>query len=113
MDKKIKTKWLKALRSGKYKQAKGYLFDGEGHCCLGVLCRVMGMKPRKKYGTYIFGRDAERRLPPSIMRKTGVGELGGLHHPVILDGVTLGTLSQLNDYGFSFKRIASIIEKHL
>lgn len=39
----IKTKWVEALRSGDYAQAKGRLVkvDGEGkkaYCCLGVLC---------------------------------------------------------------------------
>jgi hypothetical protein len=55
MDEKLKAKWVKALRSGKYKQAKDYLkteievFDDEsgetsrneiGYCCLGVLCEI-------------------------------------------------------------------------
>jgi hypothetical protein len=29
MKKSIATKWVKALRSGKYKQTKGVLFDGK------------------------------------------------------------------------------------
>jgi hypothetical protein len=29
MNSKIKTKWLKALRSGKYKQGAGFLLDGD------------------------------------------------------------------------------------
>lgn len=36
----VKKKWLKALRSGKYKQTKGTLCDGKGYCCLGVLEQV-------------------------------------------------------------------------
>lgn len=31
-------KWIAALRSGKYKQTRGRLQDGDGFCCLGVLC---------------------------------------------------------------------------
>jgi hypothetical protein len=38
----IKTRWLEALRSGGYKQARGQLkvasIDGDRFCCLGVLC---------------------------------------------------------------------------
>ena len=45
MDAKIKAKWLKALRSGKYKQTRGRVHRGDGHCCLGVLHCVMG-RPR-------------------------------------------------------------------
>lgn len=38
LPKKIKRKWLKALRSGEYAQTKGTLTNGKGgFCCLGVL----------------------------------------------------------------------------
>lgn len=39
MPKELLEKWLKALRSGEYKQAKGTLYDPaiKGFCCLGVL----------------------------------------------------------------------------
>lgn len=37
MDPTIKAKWLKALRSGKFKQARGELYKGPKHlCCIGV-----------------------------------------------------------------------------
>lgn len=36
-------KWSRALRSGKYKQGKGQLRDGDNFCCLGVLCDVSGV----------------------------------------------------------------------
>lgn len=43
MDQELKAKWVAALRSGKYKQAKGTLNDcGGGYCCLGVLLDVSG-----------------------------------------------------------------------
>lgn len=42
MNTEIKSKWVKALKSKKYKQGKGalksYLNGKELHCCLGVLC---------------------------------------------------------------------------
>ena len=34
----IKEQWVKDLRSGDYSQVEGTLSDGEGYCCLGVLC---------------------------------------------------------------------------
>lgn len=40
MNKQVKDKWIAALRSGKYKQTRGFLGDMNGHCCLGVLCEV-------------------------------------------------------------------------
>lgn len=39
----VATKWVEALRSGKYKQCRNKLADGEGgFCCLGVIGAVMG-----------------------------------------------------------------------
>lgn len=40
MNPKIKQKWVKALRSGRYRQAEGYLEELGSYCCLGVLCKV-------------------------------------------------------------------------
>ena len=41
MDQTIKNKWVEALRSGTYKQAKNRLRTSKGFCCLGVLCDVV------------------------------------------------------------------------
>lgn len=42
MDKELKAKWVAALRSGDYKQAKDVLHDPAtgGYCCYGVLRHV-------------------------------------------------------------------------
>jgi len=40
MNPTIKAKWVAALRSGEYKQAKENLQDDKGYCCLGVLCVI-------------------------------------------------------------------------
>lgn len=44
MDAQMKARWVKALRSGKYRQARGVLrtsdAEGQTFCCLGVLCEV-------------------------------------------------------------------------
>lgn len=42
MTPELKSKWLSALRSGKYKQGKKTLNCGGKMCCLGVLCDVAG-----------------------------------------------------------------------
>jgi hypothetical protein len=48
MDKQIKVAWLKALRSGRYKQGKYELVNSSGeYCCLGVLARVQGAKKKE------------------------------------------------------------------
>lgn len=42
MPKKLKARWLEALRSGKYKQGRGVLYDpnSKTFCCLGVLSHI-------------------------------------------------------------------------
>lgn len=41
MDKELKEKWIKALRSGEYKQGKDCLRSNDNYCCLGVLCDII------------------------------------------------------------------------
>ena len=97
-------KWVKALRSGKYQQARGVLYDGDGYCCLGVACAVNGFKPTEKYGYNYFGNSYQ------VLRgrqKTAIGLANeeGMHGE---DGVELTTL---NDDGSTFKEIATIINR--
>lgn len=40
MNKQNITKWVKALRSGEYKQTRGMLQNNKGFCCLGVACKI-------------------------------------------------------------------------
>jgi hypothetical protein len=40
MDARIKQKWIEALRSGQFTQARGALVEDGSYCCLGVLCAV-------------------------------------------------------------------------
>lgn len=42
LPKRFKTKWLKALRSGEYKQGRGQLCIQDRYCCLGVACVIAG-----------------------------------------------------------------------
>lgn len=44
MNKKVKEKWVKALKSGRYKQTYSQLKDNTGYCCLGVYCKVRKWK---------------------------------------------------------------------
>lgn len=44
MNSSLKAKWVAALRSSDYAQTTGILRDeGNGYCCLGVLCEVSGL----------------------------------------------------------------------
>lgn len=99
-------KWLKALRSGEYKQARGVMCRSSttkpggslSFCCLGVLKREMG-KLRGPDITYRGGRDDKSGYAPV---KAKLVEWG-LDQEILMD---------LNDRGkWGFKRIADYIEE--
>lgn len=104
----VMKKWVKALRSGKYKQTTGQLRDyarydeGKTYCCLGVLCSITKSK----------GWVGETVLPKHVVKKVGM-KLDRGNGEINDEGwYDKGKcLSQLNDNGMSFKQIANVIEK--
>jgi hypothetical protein len=129
MKKNIAEKWIKALRSKRYKQGKGALkyktrAGTTRHCCLGVLCELYQKEHARKLTTR---RSAEQftdkgwvdipkgskftmfdshsgDLPAKVMRWAGIKSE---------DGVIRSTdecLVAINDEGSSFEKIADIIE---
>lgn len=108
MKKKLRDAWVKALRSGEYKQGLGRLQNGDAYCCIGVMCEVakkIGFVSRLK-------RDADGEL-------TGVGpgdQLKKLDKQISFEACT--TLIEMND-GLKNKRkhpfpdIADWIEAHI
>lgn len=132
MNSEIKTKWLAALRGGKYKQGQQVLHntDDNTYCCLGVLCEVMGLRkiPRpividNEKGISVNGVDYvhetseevlsknERVLPSSLASMLGNEGQNPMVEYVV--GETRRSLAELNDHGWSFEQIADIIEKQL
>ena len=129
MNKKVMKKWVKALRSGKYKQGTGTLkhYDTNAqarHCCLGVLCELYNdqMKKDKKktlsektlhhdsftHGVVEFNRSRDY-LPKKVVDWAGIeNNLGSFTYKNHKDGC----LADLNDDGAKFKTIANIIEKN-
>ena len=126
MEKKKAMKWVKALRSGKFKQIKGSLIalnndKPTGYCCLGVLCEVSGIPLNHfKIHDALYG-DLNQRCGIS----DGVGHIKETKSVSIYDinkkkiQLRIGnkyksfvSLSEANDEGASFKSIASWIEKN-
>lgn len=114
LDPEFKTKWLKALRSGRYKQVSGTLRDdhffnedeerveGVAYCCLGVACNILNPKAWKKAkDEYDYGFDWGD-LPSSTTRKL----------PFCTPAVG-SHLANMNDGGSTFVEIADWIEKKL
>lgn len=113
MNPEIKAKWIEALRSGKYKQTRAHLKDAAGHCCLGVLCEVVGEAPTENDGRWFYG--GCRNYPPSsVYEKAGLGDQAHeLPTRVLFGGEEHGHLANLNDAGADFNFIADVIEKQL
>ena len=113
MDKEMKAKWLKALRSGEYSQRRRRLVDQyDNFCCLGVLCNISDdslgewgyKKSTKEWGFLsIEGKeDFYESMPPdSVLSKAGV--------PCNIASL----LAEKNDLGESFEQIAEFIEERL
>lgn len=138
MDKHVKTKWIKALRSGDYKQTKATLRDTEGFCCLGVLCDIYHKEiGNGKWVDWDIGGSKRQHfnindIDGKLLQK-GVGvppldvirwcTLSG-NNPIVKTSVMSPipdrgiivrdtTIAGLNDGGKTFLEIADIIEEQL
>ena len=92
--------WVKALRSGEYKQTKDSLKNRGGFCCLGVLCDLAakdggGDWYRNEYRGY-------KSSPPYNIQKFIFNKFGSKF---------MSQLMCYNDNGKSFEFIADKIEK--
>lgn len=110
MNKRIKKLWIKALRSGKFKQTQNWLRNSEGHCCLGVLCEVYAQQTGEgRWNDRVF---TTKQTSSSGTLPKPVREWAEIDVSDPLLGRTL-TASRLNDKGKSFTFIADRIEKYL
>lgn len=112
LPKKFKAKWLKALRSGKYKQGNGNLKTGKGknarYCCLGVACDIVGAKSITDKGFIRTGSDIRGITKvPKLLIGSDYGYEDD-YNPIVEKLATMNDLT-----GSSFKEIANYIEKHL
>lgn len=129
MDSSLKQKWVRALRSGKYKQATGALRNEDGFCCLGVLCDVYDpdkwVQPippldedEDDDGKWNYADDGDNYmydttevLPEHITRIAGLTAQNP-EVPYGIDG-EMKSLASINDDGATFHEIADLIETHL
>lgn len=116
LDPKFKKKWVKALRSGKFKQARHTLGNQDrGYCCLGVACSIAGVTDKQMAG---------KGMPYSLTKKLQKELLAsGFPKTLLSNNSTINQLVELNDNGVTdshgrersktFKGIATWIEKNL
>lgn len=115
MTAEMKAKWLEALRSGKYKQGRNLLRNGDKYCCLGVLCDIDGaewklLRPGLETTYTASGRDAfegnscgKETALLSTERMLKIGIRGEITNECI----------KMNDDGNSFAEIADWLEENL
>lgn len=122
MNKKVKAKWLEALRSGKYKQTKSMLMNPttNGHCCLGVLCDLYAKEVGGSFDENGQFHDNKGNVgdgtpPDDVVKWAKLPD----ENPSVkgkyskLGSVIDISLAELNDDGRRFSTIANIIEKEL
>lgn len=91
----VREEWVKALRSGEYRQCRGKRHDKKGrHCAVGVLEVVYKS---------LTGEDL-RGIYEYADKLSGIDPLDELTY-------SLHSVDELNDNGKSFKEIADYIEE--
>lgn len=112
MKNNIAKRWVNALRSGKYKKTTGALKRTDGsYCALGILCdlykrdgKPLGERPAKnpeEDRDDAISMGGEIQLPPKkVLNWAGLGQMQAEE------------IAGLNDFGDSFKRIATYIENN-
>jgi len=111
MDAKLKRKWLKALRSGEYRQGRGKLVSerGTNFCCLGVLADVMGCEWQPDANE--FSSMLVPILPGARKPLASDGDEMLDEKRIGLSSAKQNKLAELNDGGAPFAVIADYIEK--
>lgn len=105
MNKKLAMKWVKALRSGEYKQGTGKLNDGQGNfCCLGVLCEIEGL-PKETINGDDIAYNGSRGVYTGKSLKSSVGRIKDGPALVDLNDGPNDDIDQL-----TFDEIADIIQ---
>lgn len=110
VNKKQVEKWVRALRSGKYKQTDSALQDSKGFCCLGVACDILIPTKYKRIdsqgflvGTFPPAQDGAPRWLKNVDRDFNSRFQGSFFES--------SALTFLNDSGnYTFDEIADLIQ---
>ena len=106
--------WIKALRSGKYKQGVGELHNDGRFCCLGVLCDLYRKSTKDGYWTedgFVYGYEsvAAYGLPPIVQAWAGVTN----ENPSICTDAALTAVDANDSLEMTFDQIADKLEAEL
>lgn len=118
MNQKIKTSWVKALRSGDYQQGTQSLCIDNKFCCLGVLTDLYQKDHNTNKlevsavsdGSLAYGGYSERSYLPEEVKNWA--ELECISPNVMYLGYT-HSLTLLNDSELTFIELSNLIEESL
>jgi len=108
MNKDVADLWIKALRSGNYKQTESKLERNGNFCCLGVLCKVAQENNVEVLmnGDQLHG--GSLIVQKEVIKWSGVRSLSG-----VIKGHLGSCLTAMNDSGeYDFKSLANVIEEN-
>jgi hypothetical protein len=115
MNPKVKAKWVAALRSGAYPQARGQLNGSQGWCCLGVLTDLAVESGIGHWDQGHFRNGVEFHsaiLPESVRAWAGL-PMRDFGANVGIDGMFVSLAEHNDDRGRTFVEIADAIESQL
>ena len=122
MNKQKKKMWIEALKSGAFKQCRGYLEKDGKYCALGVLSILSLLEGQCTYNQMgEVGKFDNRRftLSYNTMKWANIAQLDDeflepeASKIQFLYKKRVVTIADLNDGGLSFVELADIIEKNL
>jgi hypothetical protein len=116
MNQEIKKKWIEALTSGNYEQARGALCKEGKYCCLGVLSDLYikaNSSCRWEANIFVDSNNPEEMkhdfLPKRVQQWAGLDS----ENPHVDHKTESHSLSVLNDNLVNFKEIAERIKECL
>jgi hypothetical protein len=104
VNKQVKRKWVKALRSGKIPQGYNRLADGPARCCMGVLRDLMGWDDEK---------DDALNISHERVMSVGLDRIIAIKLASMNDGNDIKTGEGNIGKRKSFRQIAAYIERYL
>lgn len=98
MKSEIKTKWIKALKSGAYDKCEGTLYENGSYCAYGVLCDIYAKEKGVQFKNVIKRRRSNSILPNSVSTWAGLGNIRCEDEVVVLNDRKHYTLKQIGEY---------------
>ena len=121
MKEEIAKKWVEYLRKPGLMQAESILGSAESsaRCCLGHLCDIAVTEgvipePRKVNDRLLYHEQSFEMLPSIVRVWSGIetedGAIEGVSDEEFEEDTIYHSLAELNDAGWSLRRIAHVIE---